>query len=196
MLVPCHCSNHPFSTDPRDDTTERALTYPPATPYADTTYSGRKRGSTSHDARQEEVHLATWRTEDTIAQEASWGSATPPANKVGRIMPQPEIKEAVFRVAVLLQLSRVIADNAPDTKAKCNSQPSKRRTRNCSIESSYTHRRQGIPRTTKARTTAFSYTTNQFKRTTPPIALGGQYPHRVSRPLTQQSRCSPPPRFF
>ena len=57
-------------------------------------------------------HLATWTPEDTIAQHAGWGLATPPANEVPRLMRQPEIKEAVLRGAVPLQLYRVIADHA------------------------------------------------------------------------------------
>ena len=62
-------------------------------------------------------HLATWTLEDTIAQHAGWGPATPPANEVGRLMGQPEIKEAVLRGAVPLQLYRVIADDAPEPRA-------------------------------------------------------------------------------
>ena len=66
---------------------------------------------------QEDVHLATWKPEDTIAQHARQGPATPPANKVQRRMRQPEIKEAMLRGAVPLQLYRVIADLAPDIRA-------------------------------------------------------------------------------
>ena len=61
-------------------------------------------------------HLATWTPEETIAQHAGWGSATPPANEVGRLMRQPEIKEAVLRGAVQLQLYRVIADHAQEPR--------------------------------------------------------------------------------
>ena len=49
-------------------------------------------------------HLATWTPEDTIAQHPGWGPTTPPANEVRRLMRQPEIKEAVLRGAVPLQL--------------------------------------------------------------------------------------------
>ena len=55
--------------------------------------------------------------EDTIAQHAGWGAATPPANEVQRSLRQPEIREAVLRRAVPLQLYRVIADHAPEPKA-------------------------------------------------------------------------------
>ena len=63
-------------------------------------------------------HLAAWTPEDTIAQHARWGPATPAANEVRRLMRQPEIKEAVLRGAVPLQLYRVIADHAPEPRAK------------------------------------------------------------------------------
>ena len=49
-------------------------------------------------------HLATWTPEDTIAQHAGWGPATPQANEVRRLMRQPEIKEAVLTGGVPLQL--------------------------------------------------------------------------------------------
>ena len=62
-------------------------------------------------------HLATWTPEDTIAQQAGWGPATPPANEVRRLMRQPEFKEAVLRGALPLQLYRVIANHAPEPKA-------------------------------------------------------------------------------
>ena len=62
-------------------------------------------------------HLATRTAEDTIAQHAGWGPAAPPANEVRRLMRQPEIKEAVLRGAVPLQLYRVIADHAPEPRA-------------------------------------------------------------------------------
>ena len=62
-------------------------------------------------------HLATWTPEDTIAQHAGWGPTAPPTNEVRRLMRQPEIKEAVLRGAVPLQLYRVIADHAPEPKA-------------------------------------------------------------------------------
>ena len=61
--------------------------------------------------------LATWTPEDTIAQHAGWGPATPPANEVRRLMRQPEIKEVVLRGVVPLQLYRVIADHAPEPRA-------------------------------------------------------------------------------
>ena len=69
------------------------------------------------------VPLATWKQENTSAQHASRGPATAPANKVRRLMRQPEIKEAVLRCAVPLQLYRVIADEAPDTKATVSDMP-------------------------------------------------------------------------
>ena len=62
-------------------------------------------------------HLATWTPEDTIAQHAERGPTAPPTNEVRRLMRQPEIKEAMLRGAVPLQLYRVIADHAPDLKA-------------------------------------------------------------------------------
>ena len=40
-----------------------------------------------------------------------------PANEVRRLMRQPEIKEAVLRGAVPLQLYRVVADHAPEPRA-------------------------------------------------------------------------------
>ena len=40
---------------------------------------------------QGDNHLATWTPEDTIAQHAGWGPATPPANEVRRLMRQPEM---------------------------------------------------------------------------------------------------------
>ena len=61
---------------------------------------------------QGDNHLATWKPEDTIAQHAGWGPTAPPANEVRRLMWQPEIKEAVLRGAVPLQLYRVVADHA------------------------------------------------------------------------------------
>ena len=66
---------------------------------------------------QGENHLATWTPENTIAQQAGWGLATPPANEVRRLMRQPEIRQAVLRGAVPLQLYRVIADHAPEPRA-------------------------------------------------------------------------------
>ena len=62
-------------------------------------------------------HLATWTAEDTITQHTGWVPATPPANEVWRLMRQPEIREAVLRGAVPLQLYRVIADHTPDPRA-------------------------------------------------------------------------------
>ena len=62
-------------------------------------------------------HLATWTPEDTIAQHAGWGPATPPANEVRCLMRQPEIREAVLRGAVRLKLYRVIADHASEPRA-------------------------------------------------------------------------------
>ena len=53
-----------------------------------------------------------------ITQHAGWGPATPPANEVRRLMQKPEIKGAVFRGTVPLELYQVIADNAPDTEAR------------------------------------------------------------------------------
>ena len=66
---------------------------------------------------QDGVHLATWKPEDTIAQHARWGPTTPPANEVCRLIRKPEIKEAVLRGAVPLEIYRVLADNGPYTKA-------------------------------------------------------------------------------
>ena len=63
------------------------------------------------------VHLATLKPEDTITQDARWGPATPPVNEVRRLMRKPEIREAVIRGAVRLELYRVPADNAPNTRA-------------------------------------------------------------------------------
>ena len=62
-------------------------------------------------------HLATWTPEDTIAQHTGWSLTAPPTNKVRRLMRQPEIKEAVLRGAVPLQLYRVIANHVPEPKA-------------------------------------------------------------------------------
>ena len=62
-------------------------------------------------------HLATWTPENTIAQHGGWSPATPLANEVRRLMQQPEIKEAVLRGAVPLQLYRVITDHAPEPRA-------------------------------------------------------------------------------
>ena len=61
--------------------------------------------------------LATWTPEDTIAEHVGWGPATPPANEVRRLRQQTEIKEAVLRGAVPLQLYRVIADHAREPRA-------------------------------------------------------------------------------
>ena len=66
---------------------------------------------------QGDNHLAMWAPENTITQHAGWGLATPPANEVRCLMRQPEIKEAVLRGAVPLQLSRVVADHAPEPRA-------------------------------------------------------------------------------
>ena len=66
---------------------------------------------------QGDNHLATWALENTITQHAGWGPATPPANEVRRLMRQPEIKDAVLREAVPLQLYRVVADHAPEPRA-------------------------------------------------------------------------------
>ena len=66
---------------------------------------------------QGENHLARWTPKTTIAQHAGRGPATPLANEVRRLMRQPEIKEAVLRGAVPLQLYRVIADHAPEPRA-------------------------------------------------------------------------------
>ena len=62
-------------------------------------------------------HLATWALEDTIVQHAGWSPTAPPENEVRRLMRQPEIKEAVLRGAVPLQLYRVIVYHAPEPKA-------------------------------------------------------------------------------
>ena len=51
----------------------------------------------------EGVHLATWRPEGTITQNAGWGPAPPPANEVQRLMQQLKIKEAVLRQTVPLK---------------------------------------------------------------------------------------------
>ena len=67
---------------------------------------------------QEGFHLAKWKSEDMIAQHAGWGPATPPANEVGHLIQKPEIKGAVLRGAVPLELYRGVADNAPKTKAR------------------------------------------------------------------------------
>ena len=66
---------------------------------------------------QGDNHLATWAPENTITQHAGWGPATSPADEVRRLMRQPEIKEAVLRGAVPLQLYRVVADHAPEPRA-------------------------------------------------------------------------------
>ena len=66
---------------------------------------------------QVENHLATWTPENTLAQHAGWGPATPTANEVRHLMRQPEIREAVRRGAVRLQLYRVVADHAPEPRA-------------------------------------------------------------------------------
>ena len=44
---------------------------------------------------QDEVHLATWKPEDTITQHARPGPATAPADDVRRLMRKPEINGAV-----------------------------------------------------------------------------------------------------
>ena len=62
-------------------------------------------------------HLDTWTPEDTIAQHAGWGPATPPANEVRRLMRPPEIKEAVLRGVVPRQLYRVTTDHAREPRA-------------------------------------------------------------------------------
>ena len=61
-------------------------------------------------------HLVAWKPEDTIARHAGWGPTAPLANEVRPLMRQPEIKEAVLRGAVPLQLCRVITDHAPEPK--------------------------------------------------------------------------------
>ena len=66
---------------------------------------------------QGDNHLATWTPDNTIAQHAGWGPATPSANEVRRLIRQPEIKEAVLRGAVPLQLLRVIVDHAREPRA-------------------------------------------------------------------------------
>ena len=58
-----------------------------------------------------------WAPENTIAQHAGWGPATPLANEVRRLMRQPEVREAILRGAVPLQLYRVVADHAPEPGA-------------------------------------------------------------------------------
>ena len=50
--------------------------------------------STKCQLAQDEVHVATWKPEDTITQHAGWGPATPPANEVRHLMGKPEIEEA------------------------------------------------------------------------------------------------------
>ena len=40
---------------------------------------------------RDDVHLATWKPEDRITQQAGWGPATPPANKIRRLMQKPEL---------------------------------------------------------------------------------------------------------
>ena len=62
---------------------------------------------------QRSNHLATWKPEDNIAQHTMCGPTALPANEVLRLMQQPQIKEAVLRGAVPLQLYRFIA---PDPK--------------------------------------------------------------------------------
>ena len=49
---------------------------------------------------QEDIQPATWKPENTIAQHAGWGLATPPANDVRRLLRKPEIKGTVLRGAV------------------------------------------------------------------------------------------------
>ena len=66
---------------------------------------------------QGDNHLAKCALENTITQHAGWGPATPPANEVRCLMRQPEIKEAVLRGAVPLQLYRVVADHVPEPRA-------------------------------------------------------------------------------
>ena len=66
---------------------------------------------------QGDNHLATWAQENSITQHAGWGPATPATNEVRRLMREPEIKEAVLRGAVPLQLYRVVADHAPEPRA-------------------------------------------------------------------------------
>ena len=112
---------------------------------------------------QGDNHLATWAPENTITQHAGWGPATPPANEVRRLMRQPEIKEAVLRGAVRLQLYRVVADHAPEPRATIRHMqltPSKERTHSCSTASKYTHRKHNKHPTTAAHTIISSSTTN------------------------------------
>ena len=55
---------------------------------------------------QDDVHLATLKPEDTIAQHAGWGPATPPANEIRRLMRRGGGAEP-------LEIYPVLADNAP-----------------------------------------------------------------------------------
>ena len=108
-------------------------------------------------------HLATWTLENTIAQHAGWGPATPPVNEVWRLMRQPEIKEAVLRGAVPLQLYRVIADhtqNLGQQYVTCSSLPSRGRTHSYSTASRYTHRKHNKHPTTAAGIITSSSTTS------------------------------------
>ena len=114
-------------------------------------------------------HLAKWTPEDTIAQHARWGPATPPANEVRRLMRQPEIKEAVLRGAVPLQLYRVIADPAQNLGPQyvtCNSPPSRERTHSYSIASRCTHKKHNKHRGTAVCITTSSSTTNKHSPAT------------------------------
>ena len=114
-------------------------------------------------------HLATWTPEDTIAQRAGWDPVTPPANEVRCLMRQPEIKEAVLRGAVPLQLYDVIADHAPEPRAPVGHMPLtavKRADAQLQHCSRYTHRKHNKHPTTAVRITTSSSTTNMHSPAT------------------------------
>ena len=109
-------------------------------------------------------------------------------------MRQPEIKEAVLRGAVPLQLYRVVADHAPELRATIRHMQLtavKRADTQLQHASKYTHRKHNIHPTTAARTIISSSTTNTRNLATShthgPMATARHLPYH--RP----ERARPPP---
>ena len=108
-------------------------------------------------------HLATWTPEETIAQRAGWGPATPPANEVRRLMRQPKIKEAVLGERCQSNStgsSPTTPQNLGPQYVTCNSPPSGERTHSYSTASRCTHKKHNKHPTTAVCITTSLSTTN------------------------------------
>ena len=113
---------------------------------------------------QGENHLATWTPENTIAQQAGSGPATPPANEVRRLMRQPEIKRRYSGERCHFGStgsSPTTPQNLGPQYVTCSSPPSRGRTHSYSTASRYTHRKHNKHPTTAARIITSSSTTNR-----------------------------------